>query len=239
LKYADLGDNAVMRNLCALVFWTLLLFAPNVWPGDNVDHAEIHKVAMAFVQVKTQSLPGKVTLKVDEIDPRIVLSSCSKLEAFMPAGASMLGKTSIGVRCNEKNGWSLFMSATITSTMNMLVSSKPLQQGQIIRTGDFNIHVGEISQPVIVTDELQVVGKVIKFSIGAGQLLKQDMFRPPYSVTQGQTVQLIAEGDGFKLRSEGIAMVNAVAGQAVQVKVPSGQIISGIAQNNGSVEILK
>jgi flagella basal body P-ring formation protein FlgA len=228
-----------MRKLCILSFCALSLIALNVWADEKVDHAEIRNVAMAFIQAKTQGLPGKVTLKVDEIDPRIVLTACSHLEAFMPAGASLLGKTSVGVRCNEKNGWSLFMSATITSTMNMLVSSKPLQQGHIISTDDFNIQTGEISQPGIVTDESQVVGKVIKFSIGAGQLLKQDMFRPPYVVTQGQSVQLIAEGEGFKLRSEGVAMNNAAAGQAAQVKVPSGQIISGIAQSNGSVEVQK
>ncbi len=228
-----------MRKFCVLVFCTLSLFAPNVWPDEKVDHAAIRKVAMEFIQAKTHALPGKVTLKVDEIDPRIVLAACSQLEAFLPAGASLLGKTSVGVRCTEKNGWSLFMSATITSTMNMLISSKPLQQGQVISSGDFNIQSGEISQPGIVTDEAQVVGKVIKFSIGAGQLLKQDMFRAPFVVTQGQSVQLTAVGDGFKLRSEGIAMNNAAAGQAAQVKVPSGQIISGIAQTNGIVEVQK
>jgi len=228
-----------MGKLCGLVFCALSLFAPNVWADEKVDHAQIRKVAMEFIQTKTQGLPGKVTLKVDEIDPRVVLAACSQLEAFIPAGASLLGRTSVGVRCNEKNGWSLFMSATITSTMNMLVSSKPLQQGQVIGAGDYNIQSGEISQPGIVTDEAQVVGKVIKFSIGAGQLLKHDMFRPPYVVTQGQTVQLVAQGDGFKLRSEGVAMNNAAAGQAAQVKVPSGQIISGIAQGNGSVEVQK
>jgi flagella basal body P-ring formation protein FlgA len=228
-----------MRKLCILAFCTLSLFAQNGWPDEKVDHAAIRKVAMEFIQAKTQGLPGKVTLKVDEIDPRIVLAACSQMEAFLPAGASLLGKTSVGVRCTEKNGWSLFMSVTITSTMNMLISSKPLQQGQVISAGDFNIQSGEISQPGVVTEAAQVVGKVVKFSIGAGQLLKQDMFRLPYAVKQGQPVQLFTEGNGFKLRSVGIAMNNAAAGQAAQVKVPSGQIISGIAQSNGSVEVQK
>jgi flagella basal body P-ring formation protein FlgA len=192
---------------------------------------------MEFIQAKTQGLPGKVAFKIDQIDPRIVLAACSRLEAFLPAGSSLLGKTSVGVRCAEKNGWSVFMSATITLTMNMLVSSKPLQQGQIISAADFNIQTGEISQPGIVTEAAQVVGKVSKFSIGAGQLLKQDMFRLAYVVTQGQQVQLFILGKGFKLRSEGIAMNNAAAGQAARVKVPSGQIISGTVQSNGSVEV--
>jgi len=228
-----------MKKLFVMVFFALTVYAPSVWPDEKVDHVLIRKVAIEFIQTKIEDMPGKVAIKVDDIDPRISLAACSQIEAFLPVGSSMLGKTSIGVRCNEKNGWTLFMSASITSTMNMLVSSKPLQQGQVIHAGDYTIQSGEISQPGIVTNEAQIVGKVLKFSIGAGQLLKQDMFRPPYVVTQGQSVQLFSEGQGFKLRTEGIAMNNAAAGQAAQVKVTSGQIISGIAKSDGIVEIPK
>lgn len=228
-----------MKKLFLVFIYALAVYAPSVWPDEKVDHAQIRKVAMEFVQAKTLGMPGKITIKVDDIDPRIALAACSQLEAFLPNGSSLLGKTSIGVRCNEKNGWSLFMSATITMTLNMLVSSKPLQQGQVIHVGDFAIQSGELSQPGIITDEAQIIGKVMKFSIGAGQLLKQDMFRPPYVVTQGQSVQLLSEGQGFKLRTEGIAMNNAAAGQPAQVKVTSGQIISGIAKSDGIVEIQK
>jgi len=226
-----------MKKLFFIICCTLSIYAPAVWPENLEDHAEIHKSAMSFIQSKTQGMPGKVLIKVDEVDSRLALAACAQLEAFLPAGASMLGKTSVGVRCNEKNGWSVFISASITTTMNMLVSSKPLQQGQVINVGDYSIQSGEISQPGVVTDEAQVVGKVIKISIGAGQLFKQDMFRPPYAVIQGQTVQIISEGQGFKLRTEGQAMNNAAAGQPAQVKVPSGQVISGVAKSNGVVEV--
>jgi flagella basal body P-ring formation protein FlgA len=228
-----------MKKLFVVIFFALTVYAPSVWPDEKVDHAQINKVAMEFIQAKTLGMPGKVTIKVDDIDPRISLPACSQLEAFSPAGSSILGKTSVGIRCNEKNGWSLFMSVSITTTMNMLVSSKPMQQGQIVHNGDYAIQSGEISQPGIITDESQILGKVMKFSIGAGQLLKQDMFRPPYVVTQGQSVQLFTEGQGFKLRTEGVAMNNAAAGQPAQVKVTSGQIISGTAKSNGIVEIQK
>ena len=226
-----------MKKLLITIGCILSLYATAVWPDDKLDHADIHKAVTEFVQAKTHDMPGKVAIKVDDIDPRIVLTPCAQLEAFLPAGASMMGRTSIGVRCDEKNGWSLFVPVSITTTMNMLVSSKPLQQGQIIGAGDFSIQSGEITQPGIVTDEAQIVGKVIKFSIGAGQLLKQDMFRPPYVVTQGQSVQILSEGHGFMLRSEGIAMNNAAAGQPAQVKVPSGKVINGVAKSNGIVEV--
>lgn len=228
-----------MKKLFVVICYTLSCYTPTVWsnPNDKQDHAGIHKVVTAFIQAKTQGMPGKIDIAVDEIDPRLALAPCAQMEAFLPTGATLLGRTTIGVRCNERNSWSLFVPATITITMNMLVSSKPLQQGQVIGAGDFSIQSGEIKQPGIITDEAQINGKVLKFSIGAGQLLKEDMFRPPYAVTQGQSVQLISERPGFKLRTEGQAMNNAAVGQAAQVKVPSGKVISGIAKSKGVVEV--
>ena len=226
-----------MKKQLVALLCLLPLYIPVAWADTKMNHADIRKVAVEFVQAKTQNMPGKISIKVDDIDPRLALSTCFQLEAFLPTGAQMLGKTSIGVRCNEKNGWSLFIPATITTTMNMLISSKPLQQGQVLGVGDFNVQSGELSQPGIITDEAQALGKVLKFSIGAGQLLKQDMLRPPYAVTQGQTVQLISEGRGLRIRTEGQAMNNAAEGQSAQVKVASGKIINGIANKNGTVEV--
>lgn len=226
-----------MKKRFVALICLLSLYAPSAWPESKQSHAEIRKTVLEFVQLKTQSIPGKVTVKVDELDPRSVFPACSALEAFLPTGAQMFGKTSIGVRCNEKNGWSVFIPTTITVTINMLVSSKPLQQGRALGAGDFNIQSGELNQMGIITDESQALGKILKFSIGAGQPLKQDMLRLPYTVTQGQTVQLILEGRGIKLRTEGQAMNNAAEGQPVQVKVSSGQVINGIARADGAVEV--
>lgn len=226
-----------MKKPCIALFGLLLLHTSSAWSEERQGHAEIHKVAMEFVQAKIQTMPGKVTYKVDEIDPRVSFPPCTQLEAFLPTGAQLQGKTSIGVRCNDKNGWSVFLPATITTTIDILISSRPLQQGQVVGAGDFNVQSGELNQPGTITSEAQILGKVLRFSIGAGQVLRQDMFRPPYVVTQGQTVQLIAEGRGIKLRTEGQALNNASEGQTAQVKVSSGQVINGVAKEGGIVEV--
>jgi len=54
-------------------------------------------------------------------------------------------------------------------------------------------------------------------------VLKQDMLRAPYAVTQGQKVQLQVEGPGFKVHSEGLALSNAAEGQSVQIRTASGK----------------
>jgi flagella basal body P-ring formation protein FlgA len=232
-----------MKKLFIALLCLLPVYAPVAWsavqplPDARQSHAAIRQVAAEFIQTKTQDMPGKIAIKVDDIDPRLSLTPCTQLEAFLPAGAQLLGKTSIGVRCNDKNGWSIFIPASITVTINMLVSSKPLQQGQVLAAGDFGMRSGELNQQGVLTDETQALGKVMKFSIGAGQLIKQDMLRPPYVVTQGQTVQLISAGNGITIRTEGKALNNAAEGQSAQVKISSGQVISGIARENATVEV--
>ncbi len=200
-------------------------------------HAEIKRVVQEFIQSKASGMPGKVAIKISDIDPRLALSVCSQMEAFLPTGSQLIGKTSIGVRCNDRNSWSLFVPATIIITVNLFVSSKPLQQGQTVRAGDFNTQLGELNQQGIITAENQLVGNVLKFSIGAGQVFKQEMLRLPYAVSQGQTVQIAVEKQGLSLRSAGQALNNAAEGQSVQVKTPSGQVITGIAGQSGVVVI--
>jgi len=212
------------------------LFSAIAWSQERQSHAEIHKVAISFLQRMTHSMPGKITVSVDAVDSRLTFSPCAKLEAFLPTGAQVQGRTSIGVRCNELSGWSIYIPATITVTMDQLISSRPLRQGKVIDSGDFRIQPGELTQTGTITNKSQILGKILKYRISGGQLLRQNMFRAPYAITQGETVQLIVEGRGIKLRSKGKALNNAAEGESARVRVASGQIISGIAKEKGIVE---
>ena len=201
------------------------------------DHAKIRNTAAAFVQQQTASLPGKSTYQVDELDQRIALPECARLEAFLPAGSQLIGRTSIGVRCTEKNGWSIFIPVQIKVSLNLLTSARQLPREHVLREEDLASQMTEISQAGGYTDRGQVIGKVLRYNITAGQVLRESMLRPPYSVTQGQVVQLDVQGSGFNVRSEGVALNNASEGQSVQVRVESGRVISGVARANGMVEI--
>ena len=191
----------------------------------------------AFVHTQTLTLPGQVSIKVDEIDRRVARPACPSLEAFLPPGSQLFGNTTIGVRCPVKNGWTLFVPVQITVSVDMLTSNKPLPQGHLLLADDLSRQKGELIQLGILTDPAQAIGKVLKNGVGAGQVLKQEMLRAPYAVTQGQTVQLRIGGNGFSVLSEGSALGNAADGESVQVKTPSGQTVSGIARPGGMVEL--
>lgn len=230
-----------MKNSRFLLFAMLLLIVfPSHAGGEVVaqqSHAQIHDVIAAFVHAQTSTLPGQVSIQVDELDPRIVRPACLKLEAFIPPSSHLLGNSMVGVRCPGKKEWSLFVPVHVTVTVAMLIINKPLPQGHVLRAEDISSQSGELSQLDIFTDPAQVTGKVLKYSIGAGQVLRPDMMRAPYAITQGQIVRLKAVGAGFSVQSEGHALGNAAEGQSVQVKTSSGQVISGTTQADGTVEI--
>lgn len=206
-------------------------------PPAFQDHAQIKNVVATFVQQQTAALPGKATYKVDDIDQRITLPECARLEAFLPTGSQLIGKTSVGVRCLEKNGWSIFVPVQIRISLNLLVSARQLSQGHTLHEEDLASQTTETSQTGGFTDPKQVLGKVLRYSITAGQVLREDMLRPPYSVVQGQVVQIIVRGSGFNIRNEGVALNNASEGQTVQIRTSASRVISGIAAASGVVEI--
>ena len=234
-----LADNTVMTYFRFPLTAILLLLALPVQAGAQQNHASILDAVTAFVRAQTQDFPGKVAFKVNEIDPRTVRSACPKLEVFLPAGSQLLGNSMVGVRCTDKNGWTLFLPVHVSISVDMLITNKPLPQGHMLQVEDISRQNAEMTQMDILTDSSLAIGKVLKNSVGVGQVLRQDMLRAPYAVTQGQTVQLQAGGAGFSIRSEGRALSNAAEGQSVQVRTPSGQVVSGTVLSGGAVEILQ
>lgn len=201
------------------------------------DHESIRASVIAFVQQQTAALPGRVSYRVDEIDRRIVLPQCGKLEAFLPAGSQLTGKTSVGVRCTENNGWSIFVPVQIKISLDLLVSARQLPSGHTLHQEDLAAQTTEVTRAGGMTDPKQVTGKVLRYGVAAGQILREDMLRPPYSVMQGQAVQLVVQGSRFSIRSAGVALNNAGEGQPVKVRNDAGVVVSGVARADGVVEV--
>ena len=221
--------------------WTLfvaLVCAIPAWAVPQQSHVEIREIITAFVHQQTLSLPGQVSISVHEIDRRISLPACPTPEAFLPSGGQLLGNSIVGIRCTiDTKKWTLFVPVQIKVDVNLLITNAPLQQGHVLRAEDIGVQKGELTQTSFMTDPVQAIGKVLKFSIGAGQVLKQDMLRAPYAVKQGQTVKIQVERQGFKIHTDGQALSNAAEGQPVKVKTQSNQVVSGIVQSDGTVSI--
>ena len=206
------------------------------WAGAAQSHAEIRDTVAAFVRAQTQAIPGKVSIQVAEIDPRTLLPVCPALEAFLPPGTQLNGNSSVGIRCIKKHNWSIYVQVNVKISVNMLTVKKTLLQGQTVQAEDISILSSESLQTGTLTDPAQALGKIMKYGIAAGQILRQDMLRAPYTVKQGQAVQLQVLGSGFRVSTEGQALSNAADGETTTARTASGQIVSGVAKA-GMIEI--
>lgn len=221
---------------CLLMGYMTAPAAKDISPPTQ-SHVQIKNVVAAFVQQQTAAMPGKITYQINDIDQRITLPECARLEAFLPESSQLMGNISVGVRCMEKNGWSIFVQVQIRSSRELIISARPLLLGQVVHEEDISHQTTETTQPGGITDAKQVIGKVLRYSLSAGTVLREDMLRAPYSVKQGQSVQLIVQGSGFSLSNSGVAMNNAGEGETVQVRTATGRVISGIAGSDGLVRV--
>jgi flagella basal body P-ring formation protein FlgA len=192
-----------------------------------------------FLETQTIGYPGKVSVRVGAIDPNLKLAYCPDLQTFLPAGSRAWGKTSVGVRCNAPSNWTIYVQATVNVEAQYLVAAAPLAQGQVVTSQDLLFEKGDLTQlPAgVFTDKAQAIGRSVSISMNVGTVLRQEMLKITPVVQQGQTVKVTSVGEGFSVSAEGKAISKANEGQIVQVKVASGQIVTGIARAGGLVEV--
>jgi flagellar basal body P-ring formation protein FlgA len=192
-----------------------------------------------FLETQAMGYPGKVSVHVGAIDQNLKLAECPEVQVFMPTGSRAWGKTSVGVRCNAPSTWTIYVQATVNVMAQYLVATAPLAQGQVVTAQDVMFENGDLTQlPAgVFTDQEQAVGRTVSISMTAGAVLRQDVLKAAPVVQQGQIVTLVSKGRGFSVSAEGLAIAKANEGQVVQVKVASGQMVTGIARNGGQVEV--
>ena len=192
-----------------------------------------------FLQVQSNGLPGKVTITVGAVDPRLNLAACPAPQAFMAPGSRAWGKTTVGVRCTAPSSWTIYLQANVAVVGDYVASAVPLAQGQAIDASQLVTMQGDLAAlPAgIATDMAQVVGASTNISLPPGTPMRLDTLRRKPVVMQGQLVRVVSSGNGFQVASEGRAIGSAGDGQTVQVRTQSGQQISGVARPGGMVEV--
>ncbi|USU16029.1 flagellar basal body P-ring formation chaperone FlgA [Paraburkholderia fungorum] len=210
---------------------------PAPLPGQQ-DAEAIRSAALAFLQQQSAGLPGKVDITVSPAFPR-GLAACTTLEPFMPSGARLWGRMTVGVRCAGERPWTIYLQARISLRATYYLAARAMAPGEVFTAADLVARDGDLTglPQAIVTDPSQAVGSVSLVRIAGGMPLRRDMIKSASAVSIGQTVRVVAAGQGFAISAEGSAMNNASPGQQVRVKTANGQIISGIVKDGSTVEI--
>ncbi|MDP2822964.1 MAG: flagellar basal body P-ring formation chaperone FlgA [Sulfuritalea sp.] len=208
-------------------------------PAQAADSEPIRHAIADFLNARSKNLPGPARYDIGPIKAGGFAHGCRTMDVTMDAGARSWGRTHVNVRCTEGATWSMYVPVQIHVAVEYLVSARPLRAGQTIVEADLARRRGDLADlPTgVLTDPALVLGQTSGVSLPAERPLRADMLRQPLVVKQGQGVRIVSGGAGFQVSSEGRALGNAVAGQVVQVRLTSGQVISGIAQSDGTIGV--
>ena len=190
-----------------------------------------HDPVREFVQ---RSLPAtqtntRVDITVGQLDPRLRLAPCSRVEPYLLPGTRLWGRTSIGVRCLEGAQWSVSLPITVSVHGTAVVAAEPLAAGSAAATAAIRLEEADLTREpgTPLTDPAQLVGRSLIRPIAAGQVIRLEHLRVQPSIAAGDPVRIEMVGKGFVVQAEGHALAAGGEGQPVRARTENGRIVAG------------
>jgi flagella basal body P-ring formation protein FlgA len=182
--------------------------------------------------------PLRTEIELGELDSRLRLAPCAKVEPFLPPGARLWGKTRLGLRCVEgPSRWTVFLPLTVKAFGPAWVVRGDIASGTVLTESDaLQAEVDWALEPsaVVVTPE-QWVGQVAARALSTGQVLRQAAVRPAQVFLAGAQIRVVAQGQGFQVTTDGLALSAGVIGQQARVRMDNGRIMSGLVTDRRTV----
>jgi flagella basal body P-ring formation protein FlgA len=205
----------------------------------------IQAAAEQHVRQLLPNTAGVLHLQAETLDSRLHLAQCvSPLQAFLPNGANLGRRATVGVRCDSgpgsNNGWSVYVPVNIESEINVLSLNKSLARDAVITLLDLDSRKQRVPglSNQYLKDMSELQGKRLKRDLPAGTVLTASMLQPQLLIRRGQTVTLLAEAAGIAVRNQGIALADGSSSARIQVRnLSSAKVVEGVVDAQGVVRV--
>lgn len=224
------------KSLSLLVLPGLAALASGAAPAAETLPAAARDAIERLLKKETAGLPGRVGI---ELKGGGALPPCDDYEAFLPQGSAPRGRLSIGLRCRSGQPWTRFVPAQVTVEGRYYVAARAIEAGETLAAGDVEERSGDLGAlpRSVLTDAAALRGVVAASRIAAGAPLRKESLRGRIVIEQGQAVQLVAQGRGFTVSTEGRALTRAEVGATVQARTRDGRLLTGVAAEDGQVRL--
>lgn len=201
--------------------------------GAQIQYESAQRItdtASQFVASRHPWQGEKVTVTVGDLDPRTRLPRCSQaLQAFLPPGASIKRRSTIGVRCGAKKPWKIYLPVTLASFAKVMVSKHPIAAGQLLSPADISWTERDVSTLAYgYQRSLDKHGMRSRRSIPQGAVITANMLEAAAIIRKGQTVDLVSRHSAVKVSMKGRALEDGAKGSRIRLaNLSSGKQVEG------------
>jgi len=200
---------------------------------------QVRELALSGTKANAAGAP-RVEITVGQLDPRLRLAPCQRVEPYLPEGMRMWGKSRVGLRCVQgPSKWNVYLPITVQVFGKALVATSGVSAGSVLTAADLSqaeVDLAEDNAPAVVNAEL-AVGRTLTHALKAGQSLRQSHLKARQWFAAGETVTVLAQGDGFSVAGEAQALNPGIEGQPVRVRTEGGRVLTGLPVGERRVEL--
>jgi flagellar basal body P-ring formation protein FlgA len=182
----------------------------------------------------------RIEVEVGNLDPRLQLAPCKVIQPYLPPGLPAWGRTRIGLKCIDgPKAWNVSLPIVVHVYQTALVLRDSLPGGTELNASQLTpaeVDVAASPDPAVLEMD-QAVGRTLARPLAAGSTLRTDDLKPRQWFAAGEMVRVVAEGPGWQISTQGMALNPGIEGRLIRVKVDSGKLIVGRAVSEGTVEV--
>jgi len=239
---AHRSDASLAGRLRAgMLAWTLT-FAAGAVPAEPSLPPEAIAQALVLVRDAAVALApkgAKVSATPGVVDARLRLAPCARIEPYLAAGQPAWGRTRVGLRCAEGAPWKITLPVQVQVLAPALVLRQALPAGA--RLTEELLESAEIDWAAAGgtpwREVAELAGRVLARPLAAGQAPRPADVQVRQWFASGQTVRIVAAGQGFSVSTDGQALGPGIEGQPVRVRTEGGRVLVGRPSADGSVEV--
>lgn len=242
---------ALIARAPALAGWAAVLAlsgAGAAW-GQQAGAATESDLAAVSAQVQQMARDSagragmgeaRIEVEVGSLDPRLKLAPCQRIEPYLPPGLPVWGRTRIGLKCTQgEKLWNVTMPVTVHVYARSLVIQAALPAGTVLAPDHFTeAEVDLAAAPGLpIAQPGLAVGRTLARTLAAGSALRQADLKARQFFAAGETVRVVAIGNGWQVVTEAEALNPGLEGQTVRLRTESGRMLQGRPVADRQVEV--
>ncbi len=225
-----------MKHTALPLLLTSLLMANQAQPATP---GPLEAALHGYAASQAGTLPGKVRLEIPRLPESPKIAACKRWQIFLPERARFWGQVSLGAQCQDGPQQSLYVSTRVRIEGTAIVAARHIASGQTLGADDLSTQETDLGSlpPDLILDPAAARGRICRTVITPGRPILKSQLRQENVIEAGQTVRIEFSDGVLAVSNEGLAIGSAAAGQTVRVKLEGGRVITGVATEDGRVDV--